>query len=132
MRYSWFEDYLTRLDGKEARQRYYERRYAAWHEAAQKMAEAIVESHRALSSVSVETQERQAELTQSFFESVVGNLRDQVESNTAVSRELAEQVLKSQEAARSLTQESVKAQVDFLDSIFSLLSAKREGGRESN
>ena len=119
MSYSWFEDYLTRLDGKEARQQYYERRYAAWHEAARKMAEAIVESQRALSSVSVETQERQAELTQSFFESVVSNLRDQVESNTAGSRELAEQVLKSQEAGWLLAQESMKAQVDFLDSIFS-------------
>ncbi len=119
MSYSWFEDYLTRLDGKEARQQYYERRYAAWHEAARKMAEAIVESQRALSSVSVETQERQAELTQSFFESVVSNLRDQVESNTAGSRELAEQVLKSQEVGWLLAQESMKAQVDFLDSIFS-------------
>ncbi len=119
MSYSWFEDYLTRLDGKEARQQYYERRYAAWHEAARKMAEAIVESQRALSSVSAETQERQAELAQSFFESVVSNLRDQVESNTAGSRELAEQVLKSQEVGWLLAQESMKAQVDFLDSIFS-------------
>ncbi len=119
MSYSWFEDYLTRLDGKEARQQYYERRYAAWHEAARKMAEAIVESQRALSSVSAETQESQAELAQSFFESVVSNLRDQVESNTAGSRELAEQVLKSQEVGWLLAQESMKAQVDFLDSIFS-------------
>ncbi len=119
MSYSWFEDYLTRIEGKEAREQYYERRYAGWHEAARKMAEALVESHRVLSSVSVETQERQAELTQSFFESVVGNLRDQVQSNTADSRELAEQVLRSQEAGWLLAQESMKAQMDFLDSLFS-------------
>lgn len=119
MSYSWFEDYLTRLDGKEARQQYYERRFAAWNEAARKMAEALVESQRALSSVSMETQERQAELAQSFFESVVSNLRDQVESNAAGSRELAEQVFKSQETGWLLAQESMKAQVDFLDSIFS-------------
>jgi hypothetical protein len=117
--YSWFEDYLTRLDGKEARQQYYERRFATWNEAARKMAEALVESQRALSSISVETQERQAELAQSFFESVVSNLRDQVESNAAGSRELAEQVYKSQETGWLLAQESMKAQVDFLDSIFS-------------
>jgi hypothetical protein len=117
--YSWFEDYLTRLDGKEARQLYYERRFATWNEAARKMAEALVESQRALSSISVETQERQAELAQSFFESVVSNLRDQVESNAAGSRELAEQVYKSQETGWLLAQESMKAQVDFLDSIFS-------------
>ena len=119
MSYSWFEDYLTRLDGKEARQLYYERRFATWNEAARKMAEALVESQRALSSISVETQERQAELAQSFFESVVSNLRDQVESNAAGSRELAEQVYKSQETGWLLAQESMKAQVDFLDSIFS-------------
>ena len=119
MSYSWFEDYLARLDGKEARQQYYERRFATWNEAARKMAEALVESQRALSSVSMETQERQAELAQSFFESVVSNLRDQVESNAAGSRELAEQVFKSQETGWLLAQESMKAQVDFLDSIFS-------------
>ena len=119
MSYSWFEDYLTRLDGKEARQQYYERRFATWNEAARKMAEALVESQRALSSISVETQERQAELAQSFFESVVSNLRDQVKSNVAGSRELAEQVYKSQETGWLLAQESMKAQVDFLDSIFS-------------
>jgi len=117
--YSWLEDYLARIDGKEARQEYYERHYAAWHEAARKMAEAIVESHRALASVSLETQERQAQLAQSFFESVAGNLRDQAESNRAASRELAEQVLKSQEASRLLAQESANAYVDFLDSMFS-------------
>ena len=120
MSYSWVEDYLTRIDGKEAREQYYARRYAGWHEAARKMAEALVESHRMLSSVSVETQEHQAELTQRFFKSVVGNLKDQVESNTASSRELAEQVLKSQEAGWLLAQESMKAQVEFLDSIFSI------------
>lgn len=119
MSYSWFEDYLTRLDGKEARQQYYERRFATWNEAARKMAEALIDSQRALSSISVETQERQAELAQSFFESVVSNLRDQVESNAAGSRELAEQVYKSQETGWLLAQESMKAQVDFLDSIFS-------------
>lgn len=119
MSYSWLEDYLARIEGKEARQQYYERHYAAWHEAARKMAEAIVESHMALSSVSVEAQERQAQLYQSFFESVVSNLRDQAESNRAASRELSEQVLKSQEASRLLAQESMNAYVSFLDSMFS-------------
>ena len=39
--YSWLQDYLARLDGKEARREYYERYYASWHEVARKMAEAI-------------------------------------------------------------------------------------------
>jgi hypothetical protein len=117
--YSWLEDYLARLDGKEARKEYYERYYAGWHETAQKLAEAILESHRMLSSFSLEAQERQAELTRSFFESVDGILRAQAESNLAASRRLAEQTLKGQEAAQSLVQESMGAYMDFLNSMFS-------------
>jgi hypothetical protein len=113
------EDYLARLDGKEARKEYYERYYAGWHETAQKLAEAILESHKMLSSFSLEAQERQAELTRSFFESVDGILRTQAESNLAASRRLAEQTLKGQEAAQSLVQESVGAYMGFLNSMFS-------------
>jgi hypothetical protein len=68
--YSWLEDYFARLDGKEARKEFYERYYGAWHETAQKLAEAILESHRMLSNYSVEAQERQTQITQSFFTSV--------------------------------------------------------------
>jgi hypothetical protein len=117
--YSWLEDYLARLDGKEARKEYYERYYAGWHETAQQLAEAILESHKMLSSFSLEAQERQAELARSFFESVDGILRAQAESNLAASRRLAEQTLKGQEAAQSLVQESVGAYMDFLNSMFS-------------
>ncbi len=53
--YSWLQDYLARLDGKEARREYYERYNASWHEVARKMAEAIAESQAMLASVSVET-----------------------------------------------------------------------------
>ena len=87
--YSWLQDYLARLDGKEARREYYERYYASWHEVARKMAEAIAESQAMLASVSTETQLRQAQLTQSFFDSVLVNLNTQTRSNLAASRELA-------------------------------------------
>ena len=117
--YSWLQDYLTRLDGKEARREYYERYYASWHEVARKMAEAIAESQAMLASVSVETQQRQAQLTQSFFDSVLVNLNTQTRSNLAASRELAEQALRGQEATQTLVQESVSAYVDFLDSMLS-------------
>lgn len=117
--YSWLEDYFARLDGKEARKEYYERYYAGWHETAQKLAEAILESHRMLSSYSVEAQERQAQITQSFFASVDDILRAQTESSLVASRGLAEQALRGQEAAQSLAQESVAAYIDFLDSMFS-------------
>jgi glycine cleavage system pyridoxal-binding protein P len=117
--YSWLQDYLARLDGKEARREYYERYYASWHEVARKMAEAIAESQAMLASVSTETQLRQAQLTQSFFDSVLVNLNTQTRSNLAASRELAEQALRSQEATQTLVQESVSAYVDFLDSMLS-------------
>jgi hypothetical protein len=117
--YSWLQDYLARLDGKEARREYYERYYASWHEVARKMAEAIAESQAMLASVSTETQLRQAQLTQSFFDSVLVNLNTQTRSNLATSRELAEQTLRGQEATQTLVQESVSAYVDFLDSMLS-------------
>ena len=117
--YSWLHDYLARLDGKDARREYYERYYASWHEVARKMAEAIAESQAMLASVSTETQLRQAQLTQSFFDSVLVNLNTHTRSNLAASRELAEQALRGQEAAQTLVQESVSAYVDFLDSMLS-------------
>ena len=117
--YSWLQDYLARLDGKEARREYYERYYASWHEVARKMAEAIAESQAMLASVSAETQLRQAQLTQSFFDSVLANLSAQTQGNLVASRELAEQALRGQEAAQTLVQESVNVYVDFLDSMLS-------------
>ena len=132
--YSWLQDYLVRLDGKEARREYYERYYASWHEVAWKMAEAIAESQAMLASVSAETQLRQAQLTQSFFDSVLVNLGAQTRSNLAASRELAEQALRGQEAAQTLVQESVSAYVDFLDSMLSYYrtDAKVDGGSGEN
>ena len=130
--YSWLEDYLARLDGKEARWEYYERYYASWHEAAQKLAEAILESHAMLSQVSAETQERRAQLARSFFESVANNLRSRVEGNRAASQELAEQTQRWQEAAQSLAQESVNAYVDFLDSMFSYYRVNSKAAEKSS
>jgi hypothetical protein len=117
--YSWLEDYFARLDGKEARKEFYERYYGAWHETAQKLAEAILESHRMLSNYSVEAQERQTQITQSFFASVDDILRAQAKSNFVASQGLAEQAIRGQEAAQALAQESVAAYVGFLNSMFS-------------
>jgi hypothetical protein len=132
--YSWLQDYLARLDGKEARREYYERYYASWHEVARKMAEAIAESQAMLASVSVETQQRQAQLTQSFFDSVLVNLGAQTRSNLAASRQLAEQALRGQEATQTLVQESVGAYVDFLDSMLSYykMDARVDGRSREN
>ena len=96
-----------------------ERQQKQVNEAAEKFAEAIKESYQALADRSVSAQELNAQLTQDFFNGVINNLRTQAESNTALAEDLIEQQRKQQEASQVLTQESVNAYTDFLNSMFS-------------
>ena len=89
------------------------------NEAAEKFAEAIKESYQALADRSVSAQELNAQLTQDFFNGVINNLRGQAESNRALADDIIEQQQKQQEASQALTQESVNAYMDFLNSMFS-------------
>ena len=89
------------------------------NEAAEKFADAIKESYQALADRSVSAQEVNAQLTQDFFNGVISNLRTQAESNRALAEDLIEQQRKQQEASQALTQESVNAYTDFLNSMFS-------------
>ena len=89
------------------------------NEAAEKFAEAIKESYQALADRSVSAQDLNAQLTQDFFNGVINNLRTQAESNRALAEDLIEQQRKQQEASQQLTQESVNAYMDFLNSMFS-------------
>jgi hypothetical protein len=89
------------------------------NEAAEKFAEAIKESYQALADRSVSAQELNAQLTQDFFNGVINNLRGQAESNRALAEDLIEQQRKQQEASQALTQESLSAYTDFLNSMFS-------------
>jgi hypothetical protein len=89
------------------------------NEAAEKFAEAIKESYQALADRSVSAQELNAQLTQDFFNGVINNLRGQAESNRALAEDLIEQQRKQQEASQALTQESLNAYTDFLNSMFS-------------
>jgi predicted RNase H-like HicB family nuclease len=85
-------------------------------EPAEKFANAIMESYRALADQSASAQELNAQLTQEFFNGVISNLRTQAESN----RELAEDLIEQQRrASQELTQEAVNAYTDFLNSMFS-------------
>jgi hypothetical protein len=88
------------------------------NEAAEKFADAIKQSYQALADRSVSAQELNAQLTQEFFNGVISNLRTQAENNRALAEDLIEQ-RKSQEASQALTQESVNAYMDFLNSMFS-------------
>ena len=96
-----------------------ERQQKQVNEAAEKFAEAIKESYQALSDRSVSAQELNAQLTQEFFNGVINNLRTQAESNRALAEDLIEQQRKQQEASQALTQESVNAYTEFLNSMFS-------------
>jgi len=96
-----------------------ERQQKQVNEAAEKFAEAIKESYQALADRSVSAQELNAQLTQDFFNGVINNLRAQAESNRALAEDLIEQQRKQQEASQALTQESVNAYTEFLNSMFS-------------
>jgi polyhydroxyalkanoate synthesis regulator phasin len=96
-----------------------ERQQKQVNEAAEKFAEAIKESYQALADRTVSAQELNAQLTQEFFNGVINNLRTQAESNRALAEDLIEQQRKQQEASQALTQESVSAYTDFLNSMFS-------------
>ncbi len=51
---------------------------------------------------------------------MINNLRTQAESNRTLAEDLIEQQRKQQEASQALTQESVNAYMDFLNSVFAL------------
>ena len=88
------------------------------NEAAQQFTEAFLESYRATTDRTVSAQELNARLTQQFFNAVMENLRGQTENIQAASRDLVDQTQRGQEAAQTLTQESVAAYMDFVNSVF--------------
>jgi hypothetical protein len=101
------------------------------NEAAEKFAEAIKESYQALADRTVSAQELNAQLTQEFFNGVINNLRTQAESNRALAEDLIEQQRKQQEASQALTQESVSAYTDFLNSMFSYYRGSLDDAQRS-
>src|SRR5215211_2395171 len=101
------------------------------NEAAEKFADAIKESYQALAERGVSAQELNAQLTQDFFNGVINNLRTQADSNRALAEDLIEQQRKQQEASQQLTQESVNAYMDFLDSVLSFYRGSLDEAQKS-
>ncbi len=101
------------------------------NKAAERFADAVRASYRAVAKRGEEAQQRNADLTQQFLNSVINNLRDQAEGNRAMTQELADQQRRAQEAGQSLTQESVGAYMDFLNSIFSFYQGGERGAEEA-
>jgi hypothetical protein len=104
-----------------------EQRRAA--EAAEQFAEAVRASYQVVADRSVSAQALNAELTQQFFTDVINNLRTQTQDTRHMSQQLADQQRRTQEAAQALTQESVGAYMDFVNSMFSFYqeSVEEEG-----
>jgi hypothetical protein len=71
-------------------------------------------------------QEMNAQLTQDFFNRVIENLRTQAEDTRGLGQQLGDLQQQATEAGRTLTQESVSAYMDFVNSMF---SAAQVGGQ---
>ena len=104
-------------------------------EAAEKFADAVKESYQTVAERAVSAQELNAQLTEDFFNRVINNLRTQADQNREMTQKLADQQQRTREATQVLTQESVEAYMDYLDSAFSYwqggVQAAKKGERRS-
>ena len=83
--------------------------------AAEKCADALKESYRALSERGVAAQSQSAQLAEEFFKQVINDLRNHTEDNQAMTQQLAYHKLRAEEAKRTLAQESVGAYMEFCE-----------------
>jgi len=93
------------------------------NQAAEEFANALKESYQTVASRGESAYDLNAQLTEQFFNSVVNNLQTQAEENRQVTEQLADQARRGQEASQQLTQESVQAYMEFVDSMFSFAKA---------
>jgi hypothetical protein len=98
------------------------------NEAAEQFAAAVRESYRTVADRGESAQQLNAELTQQFYNAVINNLRQQTEEGQRMSQELREQQERQRQAAQSLTQESVSAYMDFVNSMFSFYQGSAQQG----
>jgi hypothetical protein len=105
------------------------------NEAAEQFTDALVQSYQAVSQRGETAQEQNAQVTQEFFDKVINNLRSETEANRELGQQLADQQQRRAEAGRTLTQESVSAYMDFVDSAFGLwqggLRTAERGAKET-
>ena len=93
------------------------------NEAAERFAEALRESYQTVAERGESAQQLNAEMTQQFFNSVINRLQSHADANVQTGEQLAEQAQRGQEASRQLTQESVQAYMEFVNSMFSFSQA---------
>jgi|SRR5947209_8736064 len=96
------------------------------NEAAEQFTDAFVQAQRAAAERGVSMQEQNAQLTEDFFNRVIENMRTQAEETRGLGQQLGGLRQQATEAGRTLTQESVSAYMDFVNSMF---SAAQLGGQ---
>ena len=99
-------------------------------EAAEKFADALKESYRALSERGVAAPTQSAQLAEEFFKQVINDLRNHTEDNQAMTQQLAYHKLRAEEAKRTLAQESVGAYMEFANSLISMTRMAPGGSSE--
>src|ERR671916_2122262 len=98
------------------------------NQAAEEFTDALVQSFRAASEQGINAQEQNARLTEDFFNRTIENLRAQAEGTRQTGQQIAEQQQRQVEAAQTLTQESVGAYMDFVNSMFTF---GQQGARQT-
>src|SRR5918993_6036286 len=116
----------TRREEAEQRRAAEEEAEQQANEVAKQFADAVRASYQAVADRSVSAQALNAQLTQQFFADVIKNLRTQAEDNRAMTQELADQQQRTQEATRTIAQESVGAYMEFLNSMFSFAQGRTQ------
>src|SRR5919199_6266835 len=99
------------------------------NQAAEQFANVIRESYQVLAERGTSAQELNAQLTQEFFNREIENLRTQAEDTRQMGQQLADQQQRATEAGRTLTQESVSAYMDFVNSMFSTAQLGRRAAQ---
>jgi predicted RNA polymerase sigma factor len=105
------------------------------NQAADQFTDALVQSYKTVAERGVSAQEGSAQVTEVFFNQTINNLRAQAEENRQATEQLADQQQRQAEAAQTLTQESVGAYMEFMDSMFSYwqgsIQTAEQGARET-
>ncbi|CAA9411174.1 MAG: hypothetical protein AVDCRST_MAG01-01-1625 [uncultured Rubrobacteraceae bacterium] len=96
------------------------------NKAAEKLAETTRDSYQTVVNHTVGLQERNVRFAQGLVDDSIKELRHQVESNRAMTRDLVEHVEKQREAYQTLVGQSLDA---YMDLAYAPLSYYKEGLR---
>jgi DNA anti-recombination protein RmuC len=117
------ESYRSLTDAMTSSMEALERTLKSQEETNRALKESL-DSYRNVVESAKETQERNLQLAQNFFENIVGTLRDQLESSRSL---LLEPAARQQELFQNLTQEWMDAYVRLLNAPLEFYRAGTQG-----